>query len=78
MVERQGKLYFFDSPFEVEADEYSDHYRVYQLRRAAPPPEGSWQRLHEEGELIGKVPVAAVEFDSTRRRCMSDRAFDLL
>ncbi len=64
-----GEQYLFDCPFDEERDDYSDQYDVYQLQ-AIPEDElkGSWERLPERGaRAVGTVPVAQVQFDTTKR-----------
>jgi hypothetical protein len=63
------------SEFDFELDDYRSEYSVYKLpetvARALPK---YWSRLRDLGTLLGTVPVASVDFDSTRRRSVSSSA----
>ena len=64
-----GELYLFDCPFDEELDDYSDRYQVYQLQAISEDElQGSWEHLPERAaSVLGTVPVAHVQFDTTRR-----------
>lgn len=76
-VERDGRTYLFDSPFDESADEYPAIYRVYEI------PVGSvaifntsdWVDFTTDDRLIGWLPVSEVEFDSTRRQSIGASVF---
>ena len=69
IVSRGGVPFLFDGSFDDAADDYPDHYSVYELSRAAfSKLEGSWAGLANLAvKHLGQVPVASVEFDPTLR-----------
>lgn len=69
--------YLFDSPFDDDSDEYLDEYIVHRLPEDvdARLEEASWAGLTALGEEVGRVPIDDVEFDSTRRECVSESVF---
>lgn len=75
-----GKLYLFDCPFDDELDDYLDSYRVYQLPAISEDElQGSWERLPERAvSLLGEIPVAAVQFDTTKRNSINTALLDEL
>lgn len=80
VVEWQGKLYLFDSAFDVASDEYPDAYEVYQLPAELSDQVDyvSWTDLAHRGSRVGAVPTSAVEFDRSRRQLMNPAVFGLL
>jgi hypothetical protein len=80
VVEHAGSTFFFDSPFDEEADEYPDTYRVYTLdpARAMGLGERSWVDLASDGRLIGEIPVDRVRFDATKRAAIDDGVFGMI
>jgi hypothetical protein len=75
-----GKPYLFDCPFDDELDDYSDRYRVYQLPAISEDElQGTWERLPERAvSLLGEIPVAAVQFDTTKRNSINTALLDEL
>ncbi|HEX2476129.1 MAG TPA: hypothetical protein VHK01_15365 [Lacipirellulaceae bacterium] len=70
---------FFDCPFDDLLDDYPDEYRVYFFPNIVNLNlNGSWEAIAEAGVEIGKVPVARVEFDSTRRKSISSDVLEEL
>jgi len=69
LVERAGTVLLFDCPFDDAADDYPDRYRVYRMPPDAltTAAQGSWVELWRQGQFLTEVPVAAVQFDTTRR-----------
>jgi hypothetical protein len=68
LVRVAESLYLLDAPFDDELDDYSPEYNVYRL----PPTVSyahsvSWDSLMDQAVLIGKVPAASLQFDSTKR-----------
>jgi hypothetical protein len=65
-----GKHLLLQSEFDDHLDEYAPDYEVFQL--PAPFQTGSvfsWQTFPlSEAKLIGRIPVAAIEFDETKRK----------
>lgn len=62
------RAFLLDCQFDASADEYADSYTVYGLEPGFIPPEGSWLGLAERAtERLGTIPVAAIDFDPTRR-----------
>jgi hypothetical protein len=80
IVERDGKYYFFDCPFHPESDEYPAEFTVYRLHpeAASDLESGSWENLAPAGEMLGHVPVDAMEFDSSKRALLNDKVFDII
>lgn len=80
MTAHDGKQYLFDCPFDDELDDYSDRYRVDQLPATLEDElEGSCQRLPERAVcLLGAVPVAAVQFDPTKRERINTTVLEAL
>jgi hypothetical protein len=80
VVEYQGVVYVFDSPFDDELDDYPDHYTVYRLPRSELRrlDAASWEGLAAAGEELGRIPVADVEFDATRRERLNAAVFGRL
>jgi hypothetical protein len=61
-------LIVFDSPFDEARDDYDTDYTVYFLPWSeAKRLHGSWRGLVAGIEPLGRVPIAEVEFDKTRR-----------
>jgi hypothetical protein len=79
VVEWHGQLYLFDSPFDLEADDYPDTYEVYQLPTHLRDEIDhiSWTDIAHRGLRIGSVPTSAVEFDQSRRHLMNPAVFQL-
>jgi len=80
VVKYHGCLYIFDSPFDDELDDYADHFTVYRQPESAIArlDDPSWAGLSSGGEEVGRVAVADVEFDETKRESVSDSVFTLL
>ena len=76
----EGRQYLFDCPFDDELDDYPASYRVYQLPALLEAElAGSWERLSERAtEFLGTVPVVAVQFDPSKRACISTAVFNSL
>lgn len=78
LIRTLGSAFLFDSPFDETADEYSDTYSVYRLSLASADELGrrrSWADASTLGTLVATVPVAAVQFDPSRRESLSDSVF---
>ena len=80
VVERGGRTYLLDSPFDDELSEYADDCSVYELPAAVAEQldEIAWTDLEHRGRLVGTVPTAQVRFDPTRRRALDSGVFDHL
>ena len=62
-----GRRILMDSKFDELVDEYDDHYSVYLLREDTAL-DGTWERIVEDTlGVVGRVRVAHVRFDPTRR-----------
>jgi len=72
LLRHDGHLLLLDSPFDDDTDEYSASYDVYLMPELSQDTlEGSWTHLRESASrLLGRIPVAAVEFDATRRNAI--------
>src|SRR4051812_39893605 len=67
----EGRWYFLNCPFDDELDDYPDSYEVYRLpfgSEAAFEANPYWWRDLSDAVRLGRVPVAAVGLDETRRR----------
>lgn len=80
IVKRGGVLFFFDSGFGDNSDEYAPQFRVYRLGTHVPEDLGtsSWHGLKSSGTFVGEVAVSSVRFDPTLRETVDDSVFDLL
>jgi hypothetical protein len=76
LVEWKGTLFFFDSPFIDQRDEFDDCYTIYAFlpnqRSGFVGPE--WPKMLAKGTLLGRTSIQSVEFDVTRRHSMSERS----
>ena len=73
LVEMDDKALLLDSPFDQEADEYTDSFRVYSLSMASATElrgRTSWNGAAALGTFIASIPVSEVEFDPSRRRSL--------
>jgi hypothetical protein len=60
----------FAARFSEELDEYETEYTCYLLPKEIELS-GSWEHLEEQAhQVLGKVPVAVVRFDASRRRAL--------
>lgn len=80
LVRAQGKLYLFDCPFDDEIDDYPDTYSVYILPEMSREEiDADWAGLPNKAiRKLGEVPIAAIRFDSTKRKEIGVEVFDLL
>ncbi len=82
VVEREGVLYAFDCAFDDARDDYGTEYEVFRLPEAIRDVAASrftpWEDVLSAGQRVGRVPVACVRFDDTRRRAIDESVFDLL
>lgn len=80
LVERAAKVYFFDSPFDEQLDEYAKTYTVYRLDGTITDFTDSrdWNSSALSGTIVGKVLVKDVHFDSSLRNSIDDAVFRLL
>ena len=76
----EGRQYLFDCPFDDELDDYPASYRVYLLPALSEAElAGSWEHLPERAtEFLGAVPLAAVQFDVTKRASINTAVFSSL
>lgn len=80
LLRYEGHLLLLDSPFGDDADEYSASYDVYLMPELPQEMlEGSWAHLRElASRQLGRIPVAAVEFDTTRRKAIDTGSLEAL
>ena len=66
----KGSLILLDSPFDTDADEYSDTYGVFVLPNMSPDAlQGSWENLSSAAtKFVGQILVRDVKFDPTMRK----------
>lgn len=80
LVRHANNLYLFDCPFSEELDDYPDVFTVYLLPEipdAATP--NDWTTLPALAlNVVGRVPVSAVQFDPTRRAAIAADVFDVI
>ena len=65
-----GRTLLFDCPFDQQQDDYPADYKVYLLPAlSAGQLAGSWAQLTDLAlRGLGRIPVAALRFDPTRRK----------
>lgn len=75
-----GRTYLFDCPFDDQVDDFPDEYRVYLMPPLDPADlTGSWAGLPGRAVAdLGRVSVAAVRFDPTRRQFVDASVLDAL
>mgnify|MGYP001260955968 CR=1 FL=1 len=80
VVQRNGDLYFFDCPFDPAVDDYPDEYTVYRLPEefARDKDHIPWDNPSASGKVVGRLPIAAVRLDPSKRVSVDDRIFELL
>lgn len=80
LLRHQEYLLLFDSAFDEDADEYSAFYEVYLLPELSQEMLiGSWAHLKQTASRrLGRIPVAEVEFDATRRRYVDTSSLEPL
>lgn len=80
LVRNGGQCFFFSCRFEDAIDEYASDYSIYLMPDLGPEDiSGSWDDLEQRAvRFIGKIPVAVVVFDPTKRRSIDETAFDLI
>jgi hypothetical protein len=59
--------WMLDCPFDRDEDEYAQMYEVYELLVSVESLPENWSRIEDLRRTIGRLPVAAVDFDETRR-----------
>jgi len=74
----EGQWYFLRSEFDEEEDGYTDFYDVYRLPFHSDEEVGAnpryWANLGDDARL-GRIPVAEIGLDETRRESIDGRAF---
>lgn len=73
VLRRGSEMLRFESAFDEALDDYSPNYLVSSLpieRYVAGDPRSAVSREHPWMDL-GEVPVASLEFDPSRRSCVS-------
>ena len=70
--------FFLRSEFDDERDEYDDSYKVYRLPFRSEEEIKShpnyWMEL-SDAECLGRIPIAEVGFDESRRQSIDALAF---
>jgi hypothetical protein len=75
----KGKLVLLQSAFDEAQDGYPDHYTIYLLpdRVEEQLRKGSWSFLAELAlQSLGQIPIANVQFDATKRKCLDASILD--
>ena len=80
ITDYRGKWFLFDCAFDEELEDYPNSYKVSLI---TPPSEemleGSWECLPQLSvQVLGDIPIANVEFDSTKRQAISSTILDEL
>jgi hypothetical protein len=75
-IDYRGKHLFFECNFDEAADDYESSFRVYlmpKLSEAEIIANGT--RLASLAQrMIGRIPIAQVQFDSTRRKAIAEES----
>lgn len=73
-----GQTFLFECGFDQELDDYPDCYKVFLLpKQAERELPQDWMTLSARAtQFLGEVPVARVEFDSTRRQSIATVILD--
>lgn|GEM_PF-5367069 len=68
VVQWEGHAYYFHCQFDDALGDYPDSYFLYRLgpKGRSRALKRSWVRLEEDGDLLGVVPVCAIEFDTSQ------------
>ena len=73
-----GEWYFLRSEFDEEKDEHTDFYDVYRLPFHSEEEINAtpyyWMNLGNDAH-IGRIPIAEIGLDETRRKSIDGRAF---
>ena len=72
-------MLLLQSAFDEKADEYEENYSVYTLPQSGQEAlaRGSWKFMEEPGLThLGKIPIRAVQFDSSRRKSLDAGVLD--
>lgn len=70
VTDQESQYWIFDSSFDDDRDEYSMAYSVYFVGNQSEQASTAFD-LHAKGKKgneIGSLPIAAIEFDLTKRR----------
>lgn len=81
VLRHRNHLLFMLSLFDEALDDYEPEYSVYLLPDSAEAKllQGDWDFLTgSDAQLIGKVPVHAVNFDRTRRKELDASVLDII
>lgn len=80
LVKRNGKLYFFDCPFDDDLDEYRSEYSVYEMPEFWGELPEDWNSMPGQAtKNVGSVKVESVTFDpSKRKRIDATELLDLI
>jgi len=80
IVDWNGAIYLFESPFDNDRDEYQPNYSAYRLGEDLRErfDDVSWTDLAILGEPLGSVDTGLVEFDPTRRELVNASVFEHL
>ena len=70
VVEVQDARFVFDCPFDEALDEYGDSYTVYRIQAGDDDPLGDWASRPAAALVVGRIPVADIEFDPTHREAI--------
>ena len=69
-----GAWYVLDSPFDEDKGDYPDTYDVYKSKSEFKSHPSNWKEL-DRAEFLGKLPIADIGLDETRRKSIDAPAF---
>jgi hypothetical protein len=77
LVKFSDKTIFFDCAFDDDLDDYPEAYKVYELDNevAAYVKDYAWTEMAKHGKLIGTLPVAKIQLDSSKRQSINAAVF---
>src|SRR5262245_5883860 len=80
IARHRGQSYLFDCPFLDDVEDYAQSYKVYLFPEVLDDQlPKDWTTLHTKAiRFLGEVPVAAVQFDPTRRQSVETGILDQL
>lgn len=72
IVQRGVAKYLLVSSFDDQKDEYDSDYTVYLMPGLKTSElKGDWEQLKAKAlQLLGKIPVSDIRFDTTKRKEM--------
>ena len=77
-VEREGKVFVFDTPFLEEEDEWANYFDVYEIGElmAGEEPKDFWLNTAHDQMKRWSIPVCDVVLDKTRKSLIHQSIFE--